>query len=1394
MPGGTIYYKIYVANTGDTTDDYLLTIPSADNVLWGPTIRDNSFTDVAPSTYVMAQLRVPIPAGTPLGTQNTITIRLTVNGGPTYDNYITITASQRLRPSYQDTYIRIDQPSTPQDSAKPETAYVGTYTGYAERGYFQFDLRGIAPDTVFDDNHPVILATLCYQGWPNGGDQGIYDLYWVENDNWAEENVTWNNNPGYDNLISQTHITGLPYYTGCPVTWLYWKVTGAAENEFKHGDNILSLCLKLDDEGYGGSLSLRTKQCTVPDYWPFLAIGGRAVDVGITPSQRWGFKGGVLNYTVTVKNSDLVEQTENYNLTVSDNAHWGDNIRLENSRFVNVAAEASVTTNLAVTLPDNAPFGVDNYDKINITVKSDDNAVTGGTYCYASVSDNLRPADDDVFVASGKPDNNLNDLYTWSSISVQSFTENNKNCRAFVKFDLSGIPLSLDNYITMAKLNLRCWATTGDDMDMQCFAVDNDNWDEHSITWNNKPAFNDGCLLDTQTVENWPNDSTNSWVSFDVTPWIANQRKYGDNMASFCLKAAVENTSGNYMLDSHEWKTISETPHLYIEYGPTITRGVSASISPVHRIGDNGITENYTINVINMGNAIDDLTLENSDNTQPWPMSITPNSFTNVKPGENRTATLSVVIPSDAAPGSVDNIKVTASGTGVTDNKYITASVKEVDSWVVAGYAPDIENYGVAVTGAGNSIYVATSNSYVTRANFMRYDNTAGGQWTFLAAPEVLRTDNASSPLGYSYRGISNFKNGTALAWDKGNYIYALLGGSYEDNAGSSRARHYFFRYSIDNNRWDNLAPTGNTLDNANNLGAQGPGDALAVVGNYVYAIVGNRYIGSSFWKYTIASNSWTQLSLPAAWNIGGIYKTDDGCSLVWTGGNYLYAFQGQAITVDNSFYRYDMRGGGSWTKMADAPSGVDDGGSLLWLAGDNVYALLGGNPNESIRDNCFYVYSQSGDSWTQLENLPQGIGDPNGQRMGGTGNKYIYVWRGAANPTSEYNPVLWVYTHVTVARGVSVLISPLSQENKNGCPVTFTVTVNNTGSYIENFQLAKGDNAGWTLALDNDWLLVPNGEGRTTNLTVNIPSDATGCTWDNIWVQATSKDNTAVFDNESCLAHVAVVRSVSVSISPSSQENENGGTLAYTVTVKNTGNCFQENFQLAKGDNAGWTLALDNDWLLVPKGENRTTKLNVTIPSSATGCTWDNIWVQATSKDNTAVFDNKSCLAHVAVVMEQFSLHLVAGWNLVGFPLESADATPNKLFAGTTFTMYQWAAPYGPYSGPNKNLPVEDNRGYWVKENQDITITYSGIRSHDNDDLTHKTMYFVAGWNLVCFPWTNENTTPNKIFAGITFTMYQWAAPYGPYSGPNKNLPIEDNRGYWVKVNQNYSVKIPPL
>jgi hypothetical protein len=186
----------------------------------------------------------------------------------------------------------------------------------------------------------------------------------------------------------------------------------------------------------------------------------------------------------------------------------------------------------------------------------------------------------------------------------------------------------------------------------------------------------------------------------------------------------------------------------------------------------------------------------------------------------------------------------------------------------------------------------------------------------------------------------------------------------------------------------------------------------------------------------------------------------------------------------------------------------------------------------------------------------------------------------------------------------------------------------------------------------------------------------------------------------------------VSVSVSPDTKENLQGSVSSFVVTVTNTGS-HQENYVMTIGDNENWGLILSGDNLTVDyklenvsPGSNAILTFTVAIPDNATIGSLDNVWVRATSVDNENVTDTGYCVVHCTDEMEQFSIHLLPGWNLVGFQVMNADMTPNNLLSGTTFTMYYWEAPLGPYSEPAKTQPLEDNRGYWIKENQSLNVT----------------------------------------------------------------------------------------
>ena len=370
-----------------------------------------------------------------------------------------------------------------------------------------------------------------------------------------------------------------------------------------------------------------------------------------------------------------------------------------------------------------------------------------------------------------------------------------------------------------------------------------------------------------------------------------------------------------------------------------------------------------------------------------------------------------------------------------------------------------------------------------------------------------------------------------------------------------------------------------------------------------------------------------------------------------------------------------------------------------------------------------------------------------------------------------------------TIARGVQVAITPPSQENDNGGTLKYDVLVKNLGNVQENFQLTRGDNTGWTLILDNNWLLIPNGDNRTTKLNVSIPSNAIGGTWDNIWVKATSKDNAAVFDNKSCLAHVRVVHGVEVSISPSENGAENGQTVTFTVTVKNTG-INPDNYNLTVIDNAGWGLTLDNNrFENVLFGENRKTTLRVAIPDNATLGTHDNITLTATSQGDPSVKENTSCIASAGNV---FTLDFVAGWNLVSFPLVSENDTPNNIFGGQTYNIWEWDAVNKKYVSPASTAPVELGVGYWIWVGYGQTVTTSGV------PVDNYSIDLVTGWNLMSSPVTSPDTTPANLFAGQTYFIWKWDAIAKKYIPPITTAPVELGVGYWIWVGYGQSVTVP--
>jgi uncharacterized membrane protein len=215
------------------------------------------------------------------------------------------------------------------------------------------------------------------------------------------------------------------------------------------------------------------------------------------------------------------------------------------------------------------------------------------------------------------------------------------------------------------------------------------------------------------------------------------------------------------------------------------------------------------------------------------------------------------------------------------------------------------------------------------------------------------------------------------------------------------------------------------------------------------------------------------------------------------------------------------------------------------------------------------------------------------------------------------------------LGRGVNLGISPATQSGPPGATLEYLVTVTNTGEVEDTFSLSATDELGWGLSISPSELEVPAGESRTATLYVTIPGDAEPGSEDCVRVTARG---TWVENLGSCMACVAVIREVSVSISPRYQSGLPGEVVNYAVVVKNTGNV-PDNFDLRASDDLSWMITITPRTVSLAPQQSESATLAVIIPYDARGDIEDNIVVTATSQTDNSVSAMDSCVAHVLIV-----------------------------------------------------------------------------------------------------------------------------------------------------------------
>ena len=340
------------------------------------------------------------------------------------------------------------------------------------------------------------------------------------------------------------------------------------------------------------------------------------------------------------------------------------------------------------------------------------------------------------------------------------------------------------------------------------------------------------------------------------------------------------------------------------------------------------------------------------------------------------------------------------------------------DEWSTLENAPYKSTYGITTTGAGDYIFILKSYWADVRVGIGRY-NTATGSW-----------ENWSDPT-IEWQEKQYFKNGCSMAWDNGDYIYVLAGGSYDDTSNppdptTHEPRYGFWRFSVDNPySWERLE---------NTPWHQGPGNALVwarVNGeNYIYSWIGTtsknrgRDCGAKFYRYSIHSEHWdaepiTEIGKLYSDNeVSPPYGADDGSSLVWTGGDCIHflpgAYAENLSPNQERYFALFVISENRWKNLVMLPynenpnttesDGVDDGGSMVWDGGNYLYVLKGGDGNGDNAADNFWRFSISSSSWEVLAGVPFCPYKNNGKRLGYAGEN-VYYWHANSTGFLVYAP-----------------------------------------------------------------------------------------------------------------------------------------------------------------------------------------------------------------------------------------------------------------------------------------------------------------------------------------------------------------------------------------------------
>jgi hypothetical protein len=417
--------------------------------------------------------------------------------------------------------------------------------------------------------------------------------------------------------------------------------------------------------------------------------------------------------------------------------------------------------------------------------------------------------------------------------------------------------------------------------------------------------------------------------------------------------------------------------------------------------------------------------------------------------------------------------------------------------------------------------------------------------------------------------------------------------------------------YTGDNNSWTKVAPTTPGTDAA-------AVTAFAAFDGAFYAAVESN-APAQIWRSYGAS--WTTI---VGDGFGDSNTTQTGGMAVF--GGYLYVGAGNGNDGGQLWRTND---GANWAQVITPGFGDANNTKVesLFVFQNELYATT-----QNTSTGMEVWRTADGAVWDQAN--ADGFGDANNSGTNWSNATTPFLGRlylGTSN--SVTGGELW---RMTPAAFYDVALSP--DDARAGLPgetVTYTLTITNSGTVSDTYDLAASGNA-WPTSLSTASIQLNAGASTPFNAYVTVPPGAMPADSDTASVTATSQGDTA----KSATAHLTttVMPAYGVLLSPgTSLAGLPGQTVTYTVAMTNTG-LLADTYDLTTTGNA-WVTALSSSTMALAPGAAGTFTAAVTIPGNATGGAFDSVTVTATSQGDNTVSD--SAILTTSCIGSGHELHL---------------------------------------------------------------------------------------------------------------------------------------------------------